>query len=258
VTVTFDDGYADNLLAAAPLLERHGVPATVFVTSGMVGARHEFWWDEVERIAFSPRTLEPPVPWVPMSWRDADGAPVPRPGPGWLIGASETPTSRHRLFRSLIGALRPLSAPERRRRLEVLRSWAGVSEAARDSHRALSADELRALARRPGITVGSHTVTHPQLSAQPPAAQRAELTESRRALQAALERPVRAVAYPFGTRLDVSTTSRRAARDAGYDVAFSTEAGVAWRWSDRAWMPRCVVLDWEADEFTERLERWLG
>src|SRR5205085_2421930 len=33
VALTFDDGYADNLLNAAPLLERGGLPATVYVSS---------------------------------------------------------------------------------------------------------------------------------------------------------------------------------------------------------------------------------
>jgi len=50
VIVTFDDGYADNLLYAKPLLERYDVPATVFVTSGYVGQKRSFWWDELESL----------------------------------------------------------------------------------------------------------------------------------------------------------------------------------------------------------------
>jgi peptidoglycan/xylan/chitin deacetylase (PgdA/CDA1 family) len=48
VVITFDDGYADNFWNARPLLERFGVPATVFVTTGLVGTEREFYWDELE------------------------------------------------------------------------------------------------------------------------------------------------------------------------------------------------------------------
>lgn len=47
VVLTFDDGYRDNLLVAKPLLEQHGLPGTVFVTTGYVGLGRDFWWDDL-------------------------------------------------------------------------------------------------------------------------------------------------------------------------------------------------------------------
>src|SRR4051812_17387456 len=47
VSITLDDGYADSAEIAAPLLEQAGVPATLFVTSGVITGESEFWWDQL-------------------------------------------------------------------------------------------------------------------------------------------------------------------------------------------------------------------
>ena len=49
MAITFDDGYVDNLREAKPRLAAGDVPATLFVTTGAIGQRTEYWWDELAR-----------------------------------------------------------------------------------------------------------------------------------------------------------------------------------------------------------------
>ncbi|HMO04578.1 MAG TPA: polysaccharide deacetylase family protein [Kiritimatiellia bacterium] len=49
--VTFDDGYANNLEVAAPILQRHGVPAVVFVSTGFVDGSERPWWYQARALA---------------------------------------------------------------------------------------------------------------------------------------------------------------------------------------------------------------
>jgi peptidoglycan/xylan/chitin deacetylase (PgdA/CDA1 family) len=45
VGITFDDGYADFLQMAVPVLEQLGFSATVFVVGGMLGEENDWAWD---------------------------------------------------------------------------------------------------------------------------------------------------------------------------------------------------------------------
>jgi peptidoglycan/xylan/chitin deacetylase (PgdA/CDA1 family) len=55
VAVTFDDGYLDNYEVAAPILSEFKIPATFFITAGMIGT---------QRIAAYDRHLAGKVPWM--------------------------------------------------------------------------------------------------------------------------------------------------------------------------------------------------
>ena len=58
VCITFDDGYADNLHAAKPALEKYRVPGTVFVTPGYLDVPEDLWWDELAKLVLDPATRQ--------------------------------------------------------------------------------------------------------------------------------------------------------------------------------------------------------
>ena len=57
---TFDDGYADNLTHALPIMERFGAPFTVYVTTGMVTRAIDAWWFGLAALIRSQERIELP------------------------------------------------------------------------------------------------------------------------------------------------------------------------------------------------------
>ena len=169
VAITFDDGYADNLHAAQPILASRNLPATVFVSSGYVEAQREFWWDELERLVLAPGTLpdrialETPVGSFSASVADPldYSAEDARRDAGWTVLEPDT-NARQALYRDLAAFLRPLPPLDREMALDRLRALAcpedaPTCEVPRATHRPLTALEVTALAASPGIEIGGHT-----------------------------------------------------------------------------------------------------
>lgn len=260
IAVTFDDGYADNLLAAAPLLGAAAVPATVFVVSGMVGADREFWWDELERALLAeddlPGTLELQLGAAGevVRFDFSNGA---RPDPAWNILRGDMPSQYTAAYRTLLAQLAPLDSTARDAVIEELRRWARVPSGARATHRPLDEAELLRLGAHDFVEVGAHTIGHPSLSALTGAQQREEIEGSKSRLEELLDRPVTSFSYPFGGRDDYSRTTIRSVKGAGFDLACANVEGRVTARTDRFQLPRLLVRDWDGDEFARRLQRWL-
>lgn len=58
VCLTFDDGYRDNYTVAYPMLERLGVPFTVYVTSGFIDNQLSMWWYPNQQLGMSSDELQ--------------------------------------------------------------------------------------------------------------------------------------------------------------------------------------------------------
>lgn len=47
LALTFDDGWRDNALHAFPLLQAHGLPASIFLSTDFIGSPQRFWWEAI-------------------------------------------------------------------------------------------------------------------------------------------------------------------------------------------------------------------
>lgn len=266
VALTFDDGYADNLLNARPLLVRHDTPATVFVATRDGGYEREFWWDELDRLLLSrgrlPETLRLTVAGTVLERRlgaaGGDGSNDQQRHDGWTIIDEDTPTPRHKAYREMCALLRPLPDVERQRVVEALRAWAGAEAVARPSHRRMGDDEVARIADGGLIEVGGHTVSHPVLSALSTREQRAEVCACKARLEQILSRPVDSFAYPFGTRADYTAKTVTIVRNAGFLRACSNFPGRVTPGTDPFQLPRMIVRDWDGETFARRLAEAQG
>jgi len=255
--VTFDDGYAATVETARSLLERHDVPATAFLTTGQIGHRREFWWDELERIFLQPGvlpdTLKLSLLGQTHEW-SLEGTSKyteqqARRHRDWRMPA-EPPTARQYLYRLLWERLRPLSNEDRRSAMDALSEWVGGIRAARPSHRSLLPEEVERLAAGGLVEVGAHSVTHQLLPALPVEEQRTEVRFSKAAAEKFAGRPVLSFSYPYG---DYTNETQAIVGSAGFNCACSTKPGPVLPKTNVFALPRLHVENWDGEAFLARL-----
>jgi peptidoglycan/xylan/chitin deacetylase (PgdA/CDA1 family) len=262
VIITFDDGYADNLHVALPLLREADCPATVFVTAGKVDDEGEFWWDELERLILLAESLPEELPlsigsrsykWkIGPKWTDR------RSPDDWHVLLQQKPTARQAAYLDLCGLLRKVDEVERSRALNELRTWMGLERSGRSSHRPLTRSELCSLHANELIDIGAHTVTHSSLAALSLSAQKFEVEKCKVMLESFIGRPVRSFSYPFGGLDDYTADTISLVRDAGFDCACANYPGLAEHADNLYQLPRFLVRDWDGDYFAKALESWVA
>lgn len=223
VAITFDDGYEDNYRKAFPILKRHGVPATFYVTTGSVGDARPLWTVELRRAV-----MRAQKPALELSFREAGPLDV------------STDDAREKAVRELAGHVKRCPAPEARAALAEILAAAGA--AGRQERRVMmNWDEIREM-HQAGMTVGAHTGEHLNLPSLNDADLEKEVRGSRNALAVALDAPIEHFAYPNG-RTDCHCDARVAGvvAAAGFVSAVTSVAGPASRRFSVYGIPRLGV-----------------
>jgi peptidoglycan/xylan/chitin deacetylase (PgdA/CDA1 family) len=245
VAITFDDGYADNLHVAEPLLAKHDAPGTVFVTAAVVESGEGFWQDRLAAMVLD---------------GDYAVAQIEVDIAGEHVTANvQGAEAREQAYRAVHKRTRRRTPEEIER---VLTSVAGqlgvrVADHAGAIPATLTPDQVKELASSPVVTIGSHTLRHPFLSALDEAEQRSEIVESRARLEALIGEPVTTFAYPFGTADAFDRTSVQLAQDAGYEISVTGVPARITRFTRAQQVPRRFVGDWNTETFDRKLRTWL-
>lgn len=242
IVITFDDGYADNIRSALPILEKVGVPATFFISTGYLGSQREFWWDDLERILLQERVLP-----STFTFHDA------MYGNTW---PTESYPERHNLYQNFHQLVRKVDAARRADWFRQLRVWADLGEEGRTSHRIMTIHELQELASSNLVTIGAHTVSHTPLAVLPYDQQQQEIFESKRQLEELTGRNISVFSYPFGGKGDYTPESVQLCRKAGYIRSASNYPGQVHRWTDSHQIPRNLVRNWQQDIFQRTIQEF--
>lgn len=218
VAITFDDGYRDFLSHALPTLERHRMPATLFVPTMILQGR-ELFFDEIDRLvqAFRGPELALQLPC------------------GRVAYPTEDAEERRDASLRLALVLREMDPPRREAGLAAVRTACAAVAVPRTA-RYCTAEDLKALPD--WVELGSHSVGHFCLSRLADADLQHELDESARSLESLCGRRVVTLAYPFGKPWSYDSRVAETARASGYRAALTTIPGPVLDGTDPYAIPR--------------------
>lgn len=235
IALSMDDGYRDNRTHLLPLLERVGVPATIYLESRPLEERrlnwsHKFFWvldrvGEKEFIqSFGARCRDTPTV-TRLEALQAEGL-----------------ADAYHLKRALKYDSPPMA---RNAAIDAVFSGLGGDERALCEELYMTWADVRALVAN-GIEIGGHTASHEVLSRLDAAGAEREVREGREAIRRRLDVESRSFAYPFGRRWDYDRRSKEAVRKAGFENAATTHGGTNRRGGDAYELKR-VMIDEDAE-----------
>jgi peptidoglycan/xylan/chitin deacetylase (PgdA/CDA1 family) len=233
--ITFDDGYADNHDVALPILQRHALTATFFISTGYLDGGRMFNDSVIETLRRAPG---PSLDLRSTVLGD--------------LGVHDLGTvqARQHAIGSLLPRLKPQPAALREEFCAQMQRLAGVDRLPDDLM--MTSGQVRAM-HRAGMGIGGHTVAHPILARLDGAAALAEITRGRETLEDLIGDRVTLFAYPNGRPdSDYTTATVALVRKAGFDAAVTTAAGVARCDSDPHQLPRFTPWDRSRSRFAMR------
>jgi peptidoglycan/xylan/chitin deacetylase (PgdA/CDA1 family) len=178
LVITFDDGYADNLLNALPLLEKYNIPATLFVTTLNINTSNEFWWDRFVFDYFAVSDFF------------------------FLPGFCGKVSKKEYTYNFCSEIVLKLRNEDQNKWILEFESLNELNYKNREAYRSLTKNELRLLSEHPLVNIGLHTHHHYALGNLSYQEQKDEIVLSVNQLNELVPNSIKYLAVPFGSYND--------------------------------------------------------
>lgn len=230
--ITFDDGFANNVDVALPVLEAMELPATIFLPTELIGTADVPWPDRV---------------YLALAYAQARSVDLSAQGLGVLaLGSS---ARRAAAIARVLGELKQRAPEDAHLVVDVLESKLGLPPE-ESPFSLMDWATVKRLHAHPLITLAAHSRTHPILSRCSDARVADEVLGSQRDIEQRLGAAPPVFAYPNGRLIDFDQRAKDAVLEAGMSFAVSTVNGLVDGDSDPLALPRmCIGSDLGLDRF---------
>lgn len=241
IAITFDDGYKDNYTTAYPILIKHQIPATFFISSAYIENQEEFWWDKLTRLIF----IESKLP-ERLELKTIDKH--------WDIQQDNfDEKARLDFFFDVWWSLLQVHPELREKGLSEIEVWSNHEKELKADHLPMSKIELMEMGQHPLISIEAHTNTHAALGYLNKDNQREEIQRGKLWLEKILNKPITGFSYPNGSYNEDTISLME---ENGFEYACTTEEHRNSRYISDYKLPRFQVYNWDKKEFTNKLEQW--
>ncbi len=201
MAITFDDGYKDNYLNAYPILKKYSSPATIFLTTGLIGNGNLLWLD---KISYALKMTVKRKLVINGSTYQLNNQP-----------------EKVKTFFLLYKYLIEVAETRKNVIIEEIKGQLEISNFNELSDLMLSWDDIRVMSMN-NISFGAHTINHPILSRISLDEARKEIVQSKIDIEKETGTCVDLFAYPNGKYEDFNEDIMKIVQDAGFICACST------------------------------------
>jgi len=208
--ITFDDGFDDNFHAAFPILKKHNVPATIFISTGFIEAIDTIWFDQLTALILAMNEQSIYLDELNKTYQ-----------------LKNDKRSRYGAVAEILYDIKRIPDKDRLALITRLNDEFSLlkNKINYQQSKMLTWDQIREM-NKSVISFGSHTVNHPILTRLDEKSLNAELLESKSTIELELNTEILSISYPDGNSEAFSSHIIERVKDAKYDVGFSYIAGI--------------------------------